>query len=205
MINMKKILTVCTSLLAVSVLLCACVSSNSPDVVPTTIGVTSGAANGTSAAETSNAAEETTAAPPMTADPNYVPETRDETAYEIPMPSEERDVWNIEIKFLEVDDRGIWITIYDYDNLGCWFNDKYYILERYEDNTWTQLTKTNESEFGGERCFTIPSKKRSYITSNCLNYFAHLRSDVTFSAGHYRLTKVLSGREFSVEFDYTPE
>lgn len=202
MTDRKKVFTIFIFLLLVSVLLCACVSSNSLNTTSTTIGDTSGATNEATATETSDAKNETTASPAMAGNPNYVPETQ--TGDMLPVPGERTD-WNIEIKFLEVEERGIWITIYDYDNQGFWFNDKYYILERYEDDAWIQLTDTDEREFGEDWCFTIPNKTRSYITSNCLNYFSHLRSDVSFSAGHYRLTKVLGGRNFSVEFDYTPE
>ena len=51
----------------------------------------------------------------------------------------------------------------------------------------------------------FPSENDSFIDTNSLNYFSLLPSDVDFSAGHYRITKVLSGREFSVEFDYEPQ
>lgn len=199
MINMKKVFTVCVFLLLVSVLFCACVSSNSADASSNDLGKATATAS-----EATDGVNGTTAYPPMTADPNYVPETQTESQYDMPLPPSERTDWNVEIKFLKVDDFGIWITIYDYDNLGLWFDDYDYILERYEDDTWVQLTKKNGSYYADDPCYTLPDDTLSYISTNCVSPFSLLSSDVTFSAGHYRLTKVLSGKEFSVEFDYTP-
>lgn len=137
------------------------------------------------------------------------PQTGDHDSYtdgEFILPTlTERTDWNIELKLYKIDDKGIWITICDYDNQGFEYNTLYYVLERYENGTWTKLTKINESNAYTDLSYVFPSENDSFIDTNSLNYFSLLPSDVDFSAGHYRITKVLSGREFSVEFDYEPQ
>ena len=115
----------------------------------------------------------------------------------------ERTEWNIEIEYLKQDEKGIWITIYDYDNQGFKYNPLYYILEKYDGSNWIKLTTMNESNASSNYSYVFPSKKESYIDTNNLNYFSLLPSGTELETGHYRLTKVLSGKEFSVEFDYT--
>lgn len=131
-----------------------------------------------------------------------VENTEDTGEYILPTLSE-RTEWNIEMKYLSQDDRGIWITIIDYDNQGFQYNPLYYVLEKYDGSEWVKLTKMNESNASRDYSYVFPSKKNSYIDTNNLNYFSLLPSGTELETGRYRLTKVLSGKEFSVEFDYT--
>lgn len=114
----------------------------------------------------------------------------------------ERIAWNIEIKYLKSDDKGFWITIIDHDNQGFAYNDLYYILECWDGQQWVKLTRMNESNAERDLSYVFPSENSSYIDTNSLNYFSLLPSDVTLENGRYRITKVLSGKSFSVEFDY---
>lgn len=113
---------------------------------------------------------------------------------------EERTDWNIELSFVECNDIGIKINIYDYDNQGFAFNDLYFVLEVYEDDEWLKISKLNENAANRDLGYVVPSKTKDFIDFPSMNRFAFL-PDVTLETGHYRLTKILSGRAFSVEFD----
>lgn len=185
--NMKRYIALCLILLTFSLLFCGC--KDTSQIIPDT--------------ESENVLGSQTESKD-----NLGPQTGNPDAYpngEFILPTlKERTAWNIELKLLKIDDKGIWITIYDYDNQGFEYNTLYYVLERYENGEWIKLTKMNESNAYRDLCEVIPSKNASFIDTNDLNFFSLLPSDVDFCAGHYRLTKVLSGREFSVEFDYEP-
>ncbi len=113
---------------------------------------------------------------------------------------EDRTDWNIELSFLECNDIGIRIKICDYDNKGFAFNDLYFVLEYLEDDNWIKLSKMNETSATQNLGYVLPSETSDFVDTDSMNRFAFL-PDVELKSGHYRLTKILSGREFSVEFD----
>lgn len=126
----------------------------------------------------------------------------DQEEYHILPTLTERTEWNIEIQFLKQDEKGIWITIYDYDNQGFQYNPLYYVLEKHDGSKWVKLTSMNESNASENHSYVFPSEQKPYIDTNNLNYFSLLPSGTELETGRYRLTKILSGRAFSVEFDY---
>ena len=113
---------------------------------------------------------------------------------------EERTNWNIELSFIECTDTGIKIKICDHDNQGFSFNDLYFVLEIYENGEWVKISKMNENAASQNLGYVFPSESENYVDLDSMNRFAFL-PDVELKTGHYRLTKILSGREFSLEFD----
>jgi len=144
-------------------------------------------------------------------------ETAEETEKETMSPAEHashyipiiqqrnRETWNIELEFLELTDTGILIRIYDYDNLGFVYNPLYFVLEYYDGNNWTKVSTIKESNADREDMngYVVPSLEESYAATNSLNPFSLLPKDTVLKSGHYRISKVLSGKTFSVEFDLT--
>lgn len=60
----------------------------------------------------------------------------------------------------------------------------------------------NESQASYQEVYAIPQSDTNYIhliNEVCMSSL--LPSNTQLQPGHYRVTKVLSGREFSVEFD----
>ncbi|MBQ7308558.1 MAG: hypothetical protein IJW87_00115 [Clostridia bacterium] len=116
-----------------------------------------------------------------------------------------RGTWNIELFFLELTEDAILIRICDNDNIGFFYNPLWYRLERLENEEWVKVSRLNEEQPYSERwelAFVRPSEYNSYADTNNLNFFIALSDpEAKIPAGHYRLTKVLSYREFSVEFD----
>lgn len=115
---------------------------------------------------------------------------------------DERTDWNIELTFIECNETGIKIRICDHDNQGFAFNDLYFVLELYEDGEWVKISKMNENAASQNLGYVFPSETENFVDLDSMNRFAFL-PDVTLKTGRYRLTKILSGHEFSVEFDLT--
>ncbi len=117
----------------------------------------------------------------------------------------DRTTWNIEVNFLELTEKGLRVEIYDHDNLGFVIDMDYFMLERQIDDQWVRLTwiTTNPDKWKSIYC-VYPSDNRDYvyITDECM--FAHMPG-VILESGHYRITKVVGGKEFSGEFDLTLE
>lgn len=113
---------------------------------------------------------------------------------------EERTSWNIELSFIECNDTGIKIKICDHDNQGFAFNDLYFVLEFLEGDDWVKISKMNENSATQNLGYVLPSKTDDFVDLHSMNRFAFL-PDVELKPGRYRLTKILSGREFSLEFD----
>ena len=178
--NMKRYVALCLVLLMLSLLFCSCKEPSKTILENESENILDSETENTLGSQTEERADY----------PGYL---------------EERTAWNIELKLLKIDDKGIWVTICDYDNQGFEYNTLYYVLERYENGVWTKLTKFNESSAYTDMATVFPSKKYTFVDTVSVNFFSLLPSDVDFCAGHYRLTKVLSGREFSIEFDYEPE
>ena len=112
----------------------------------------------------------------------------------------QRTNWNIKLSFLECTDKAIVIKICDYDNQGFVINDLYYELEYLDNGTWVKISYMNENAALKNVGFVFASEENDFVDMNSYNFFT-LMPGVTLKSGHYRLTKVLSGRDFSVEFD----
>ena len=93
------------------------------------------------------------------------------------------------------------IKICDYDNQGFAFNYLYFELEYLENGNWVKLTKLNENSAMNDLGYVLPSSKTDYVDCDCHNFLSLIPPEVILKSGRYRLTKVLSGRDFSVEFD----
>lgn len=111
-----------------------------------------------------------------------------------------RTDWNIELSFVKCTDQAIVIRICDYDNQSYVINDLYYELEYLENDTWTKISSMNRDAAFKNLKMTVPSEVNDYADIDSYNRFAFMPG-VTLKSGHYRLTKVLSGKDFSVEFD----
>lgn len=118
----------------------------------------------------------------------------------IPPELSNRTEWNIELSFVEYNDNGIVINIKDYDNIGFAFNNLYFVLEIYEDGEWINLSNLNENSAYKNYGYALPNDTRDHISVNSICPAIAL-PDTGLKTGHYRATKVLSGRPFSVEFD----
>lgn len=112
-----------------------------------------------------------------------------------------RTTWNIEFSFVEYTGDAIILKICDYDNLGFAFNDMYYLLEVLRDGEWVQISKADlkYAMKPGEVGYTLPSTMKDYADINSIN-FLKPAVDEELKSGHYRITKVLSGKYFSYEF-----
>lgn len=113
-----------------------------------------------------------------------------------------RTTWNIEFSFVEYTGDAIILRICDYDNLGYAFNDLYYLLEVLRDGEWVQISKANlkYAMIPGEVGYALPSSAKDYADLNSVNILKPA-VDEELKSGHYRITKVLSGKYFSYEFD----
>ncbi len=141
----------------------------------------------------------TTAASSVTGGPNAPPLTG---THDIPNPElKERTSWNIEMTFVKYEDGIITVAICDRDNQGFYFNDLYFELEIFKDGAWTKLTKLNEASAYQNYGYLFPSEKDDYVDMWSFNRTIALKDGVTLETGHYRLTKILSGRKISFEFD----
>lgn len=114
----------------------------------------------------------------------------------------ERTSWNIDIYFLELSKSGFKIRICDNDNQGFYYNPTYFVLEYKDKNDWEKLTIFQERLANEDLAFVFPDENASYVDTNNINMFS-LVPNFKLKNGKYRITKVLSGREFSVEFEIT--
>ena len=187
---MRKLL-----LLLLSLIMCVAMISGCNDSTATT---------GTTAS--------TTAAPSVTGNPNASLATRDPNAsafadnYILPLP--ERTAWNIEMSFVKYKNNMLIVRICDNDNQGFYLNDLYYELEILRDGNWVKITRLNEASHhgpGAEYGYVFPSEVDDYVDTWSYNHTIALKEGVTLETGHYRLTKILSGRKISFEFDMVIE
>jgi hypothetical protein len=111
-----------------------------------------------------------------------------------------RTDWNIELSFVKCTDQAIVIRICDYDNQSYVINDLYYELEYLENEKWIKISYMNRDAAYRHLVVSVPSQVDDFTVNDSYNRFAFM-PDVTLKSGHYRLTKVLSGKDFSVEFD----
>ncbi len=105
----------------------------------------------------------------------------------------ERDSWNIELSVLKLEEDGITVEIRDNDNLGYVWG-KSYRLERLDGDEWVPIIYHSMEKLTQYEYYSFPEEGYDYITSGTWV----IRPD---QPGHYRLTKYLSGREFTLEFD----
>ena len=146
----------------------------------------------------------TTAAAPTTGDPNAPQATRDpnappDTGSIHPIP--DRTAWNIEMAFVKYEDGIITVSIRDNDNQGFYFNDLYFELEILKDGNWVKITRLNETAAYKDYIYLFPSEVDDYVDMWSFNRTIALNEGVTLETGRYKLTKVLSGRKISFEFD----
>ena len=109
--NMKRYVALCLVLLMLSLLFCSCKESSKTILENESENILDNETENTLGSQTEERADY----------PDHL---------------EERTAWNIELKLLKIDDKGIWITICDYDNQGFEYNSLYYVLERYENGEW---------------------------------------------------------------------
>ncbi len=115
---------------------------------------------------------------------------------------EERTSWNIELTFLDINEGGFVIQICDYDNQGFYFNPLYFVLEFKENNGWKKLTTMNAEQAYKDVGYVYPKEGSDFVDVNDVCLFS-LIPNFKLKNGHYRITKVLSGKEFSTEFEIT--
>ena len=124
-------------------------------------------------------------------------------AYEWPIELE-RDTWNIELSLKEITEQFIIVQIIDYDNIGYLMNDCYFVVERYEDGKWVNITNLKE-EAAIRNCeYFCPNTVYDYAIAYSFNPY-YVIPGIELVPGHYRMTKVLSSKsvskEISFEFD----
>lgn len=189
--NMKKQFSLISAgLLCLTCLLVAC---GDPDA-PLSAHDTPSSAHGK--AETTAAEARTVS--PDSSDQSPQPDGEFDPFRDAPPTAEERDakgLWNIEIKFESYDENGIWLTLYDYDNLG-FSRDAQYTLEMQEGDKWTQILVVKDLTMTFGYAVPQPEPDCIHLPALCM-----MPKDFKLASGHYRVTKVLSGREFSTEFD----
>lgn len=115
---------------------------------------------------------------------------------------EERTSWNIDIEFIETTKSGFKIRICDNDNQGFYYNPIYFVLEYKSESGWKKLTIFQEKLANEDFVFVYPDENENFVDTNNINMFA-LVPDFELKTGQYRITKVLSGKEFSTEFEIT--
>lgn len=114
---------------------------------------------------------------------------------------EDRESWNITMEYLRYDKHGIWVNIQDNDGVGFYYNPNYFILEYRDGNNWTKISTLHEENTMYDEIAIVPCKIQwGYANTHsiCNNRFIDQSKLVS---GHYRLTMVLSRREFQMEFD----
>lgn len=112
----------------------------------------------------------------------------------------DRTSWNIDVSFLEVGKSGFKIRICDNDNQGFYYNPIYFVLEYKGENGWEKLTNLQENLADKDLVFVYPDENKDYVDTNNVVMFS-LVPDFELKNGQYRITKVISGREFSTEFE----
>lgn len=111
----------------------------------------------------------------------------------------QRTTWNFSFKIADRDERGIYITIYDDDYIGFYFNPSYYVLHIWRDGVWQQVTGIDEKFYNFDRMYS-PNMQNGLppLTQICIEYRS-LTEELT--AGKYRLTTILDSHEVFYEFE----
>ena len=111
-----------------------------------------------------------------------------------------RESWNITMSFVRYDKVGIWIEIRDNDNIGMHFNEGWFVLERQDGSEWVKVSTLDENSLVGQYAEVPPRENADYAKCNTIARTRYLDQSKLVS-GHYRFTKLISGREFQCEFD----
>lgn len=111
-----------------------------------------------------------------------------------------RESWNITMSFVRYDKVGIWIEIRDNDNIGMHFNEGWFVLERQDGSEWVKVSTLDENSLVGQYAEVPPRENADYAKCNTIARTRYLDQSKLVS-GHYRFTKIISGREFQCEFD----
>ena len=111
-----------------------------------------------------------------------------------------RDTWNISMKYVKYDKFGIWIEIRDDDNIGYHHDPYGFLLEYRNGSEWVNITDFNNKPVPCDYAVIPPREDVDYASANfvCSNQYIDQSKLVS---GHYRFTKLISGREFQCEFD----
>ena len=104
------------------------------------------------------------------------------------------------MNFVKSDQWGIWIEIRDNNNIGFHFNDEYFVLERLDGSEWIKVSTLDENSLVGQYAEVPPRENADYAKCNTIARTRYLDQSKLVS-GHYRFTKIISGREFQCEFD----
>lgn len=187
----KQFSLILAGLLCLACLLVACGNPDAPSSGNPDAPLNGHGSTGTQAAEARTVSPDSSEQSPQ-------PDGEFDPFWDVPPTAEERDakgLWNIEIKFESYTEDGILLTIYDYDNLG-FTNDVRYKLEMKEGDDWTQVLILKDAY--GMVSYAVPQPEPDCIH---LPAICVIPKDFKLASGHYRVTKVLSDREFSTEFD----
>ena len=111
-----------------------------------------------------------------------------------------RESWDITMRFVRYDKVGIWIEVRDNDNIGMHFNEDWFVLERLDGSEWIKVSTLTEDSLVGQYSETPPREDVDYCNTNTIARTRYLDQSKLVS-GHYRFTKIISGREFQCEFD----
>ncbi|GEM_PF-5131889 len=111
---------------------------------------------------------------------------------------EKRDTWNIEMYFVERNTKGIEVFIIDRDNKGFAMNENFFRLELIEDGKTKKIIYPEVSVGVGELGYYMKNESKDYGSWSVINM---IPDNIKLKAGHYRLTRMLSGHLFSTEFD----
>jgi hypothetical protein len=116
---------------------------------------------------------------------------------------QDRTAWNIGLSIEKQNEHGIWVRVSDYDNQGFYHNPAYFIMERYEDDSWVKVSLLSEAAEEQFIYITPPDDVDGCADTVALCRYSFMEKDLI--AGRYRVTKIISGRAFSLEFDYRPD
>ena len=108
------------------------------------------------------------------------------------------DSKNIEMYFVERNTKGIEVFIIDRDNKGFAMNENFFRLELIEDGKTKKIIYPVVSVGVGELGYYMKNKSKDYGSWSVIN---KIPDNIKLKAGHYRLTRMLSGHLFSTEFD----
>ena len=119
--------------------------------------------------------------------------TNENGDYVLPEPVT-RTAWNIELSIASIEDDCIWIEIRDNDNQGLELSLTHYQMEKKVGDEWVVIVKYNPDKAHETLVNMIPATSRDYQTTNAIIMNPK-------DSGTYRVTKYLSGKPFTLEFE----
>ena len=120
---------------------------------------------------------------------------------------ESRESWNIEMEFVRKAENSLIFAIYDYDNIGFYMGLYHFGLEYYNGFEWEIISGFHSIDTipeSDEIMVAIPNPNGNKISCHVPALYS-LMNTSELKSGHYRFTKILSGRKFTLEFDLTNE